>query len=61
MNKVRFLLENGLPAEINDRLQAEDFVVFFPAMTNKDGIRSRKWTHLKFCGYGDTGDKRQET
>lgn len=57
MDKVRFLLENGLPAEIDYRLQAEDFMVFFPAMTNKDGVRSGQRTHLKFCGYGNAEDE----
>lgn len=57
MNKIRFLLENGLPAKIDDRLQAEDFVVFLPAMTNKDGVRSGQRTHLKFCEYGNAEDE----
>lgn len=59
MNKIRFLLENGLPTKIDYRLQAEDFVVFLPAITNKDGVRSGQRTHLKFCDYGNAEDERR--
>ena len=48
MYHIRLLLLHRLPAEVNDALEAESLMVFFPTMSNKDGIRLRKWHELEF-------------
>ena len=46
---VRLLPQHGLPAEVNNALEAEGFMVLFPTMPDKNGVRLRKRFKLKFC------------
>ena len=41
-----FLLDH-LPAEVDDRLQTEGFVILLPAMSNKNGVSIGKWPILE--------------
>jgi hypothetical protein len=48
MNHARLLLEDSLPAEVDDAFQAEDFVILFPPMANQDRVRLWERNELKF-------------
>ena len=47
MDHVLLLMLHPVPAVVDDLLDTESFMVFFPTMSNKDGIRLRKWHELK--------------
>jgi hypothetical protein len=50
MNYVMLLFLYRLPAKVNNLSQPKGFMIRFPAMSNKDGVRGRKRTELEFCG-----------
>ena len=47
MNHARLLLQDGLPAEINNALETERLVVLFPSMANQDRVRLGQRLKLK--------------
>ena len=47
VDHVGLLLLHGLPAEVNNALEAEGLMVLLPTMSDEDRVRLRKWDELE--------------
>ena len=49
VNHTRLLLEDCLPAEIDNALKPEGLVILLPSMSDEDGVRLRQGNELELC------------
>ena len=48
MDEIRFFILDSFPAEVDDRLEAQGFVILLPTISDQDRIRVRERDELEF-------------